>query len=129
MAIDSVTSTISAYASGGAQASQAQQTQQVQAPEKREPRPEERVERKEEPPRPVVNAQGQQTGTLINVIAFIFFALKGLVIWHLALLMAVGTIIGGYAGARLAKRIDQRYIRAFVICAGLFLSVWLFITP
>ncbi|MEN9478395.1 MAG: hypothetical protein RLZZ300_2536, partial [Pseudomonadota bacterium] len=24
---------------------------------------------KEEPPRPVVNAQGQQTGTLINVIA------------------------------------------------------------
>jgi uncharacterized protein len=68
-------------------------------------------------------------GTLINVIAFIFFALKGLVIWHLALLMAVGTIIGGYAGARLAKRIDQRYIRAFVICAGLFLSVWLFIKP
>jgi hypothetical protein len=66
MAIESVTSNISAYAGSGAQASQAQQAQQV---ERREPRPEERVERKEETPRPVVNAQGQQTGTLINVIA------------------------------------------------------------
>lgn len=45
------------------------QTQSVQAPEKREPRPEERVELKEEPPKPVVNAQGQQTGTVINVTA------------------------------------------------------------
>jgi ribosomal protein L12E/L44/L45/RPP1/RPP2 len=72
MAIDSVTSTISAYVNSGAQAGksqQAQQAQQAQQPETREPRPEERVERKEEPPRPVVNAQGQQTGTLINVIA------------------------------------------------------------
>jgi uncharacterized membrane protein YfcA len=68
-------------------------------------------------------------GTLINVIAFIFFAIKGLVVWHLAFLMAVGTILGGYMGARLAKRLDQRYIKAFVICAGLFLSVWLFIKP
>ena len=72
MAIQSVTSSISAYANGGAQTSQtqqAQQTQQAKQAEQREPRPEERVERKEEPPRPVVNAQGQQTGTLINVIA------------------------------------------------------------
>ena len=66
MAIQSVTSSISAYANGGAQTSQTQQAKQA---EQREPRPEERVERKEEPPRPVVNAQGQQTGTLINVVA------------------------------------------------------------
>lgn len=66
MAIQSVTSNISAYANTGTQASQTQQSQQA---EKREPRPEERVEKKEEPPRPVVNAQGQPTGTLINVIA------------------------------------------------------------
>lgn len=66
MAIQSVTSNISAYANTGTQASQTQQSQQA---EKREPRPEERVEKKEEPPRPVVNAQGQPTGTLISVIA------------------------------------------------------------
>ena len=72
MAIQSVTSNISAYANTGTQASQTQQSQQAlqaQQAEKREPRPEERVEKKEEPARPVVNAQGQPTGTLINVIA------------------------------------------------------------
>lgn len=69
MAIQSVASSISAYANTGAQASQTQQAQQTQQAEKREPRPEERVERKEEAPRPVKNAQGQETGTLVNVIA------------------------------------------------------------
>lgn len=67
MDIQSVTSSISAYANTAAQPSQTQQVQQ--AAEKREPRPEERVEFKEEAPRPVKNAQGQETGTLINVIA------------------------------------------------------------
>lgn len=65
-------------------------------------------------------------GTFINFIAFIFFAIKGLVVWDLALLMVVGAIVGGYGGARLAKRVDQNYIRAFVIAVGLFVSMWLF---
>ena len=48
-------------------------------------------------------------GTLINVIAFMFFAIKGLVIWHLAIFMAIGTIIGGFAGARgAADKVDFR---------------------
>lgn len=82
MAIDSVTSSVSAYLSAttqpatqtnqarqGQQAQQGQQTQQSQAVESK-PRPEERVERKEEPPpRPVVNVNGQKTGTLISVTA------------------------------------------------------------
>ena len=66
-------------------------------------------------------------GTFINVIAFIFFAIKGLVVWNLAVLMAIGAIIGGYVGARMAKRVDQRYIRAFVITVGAVVSVWLFL--
>jgi uncharacterized membrane protein YfcA len=66
-------------------------------------------------------------GTMINVIAFCFFALKGLVVWHLAFLMMLGAIVGGYAGARTAKRIDPRYVRAFVIVVGLGVSVWLFV--
>jgi uncharacterized membrane protein YfcA len=66
-------------------------------------------------------------GTMINVIAFFFFAVKGLVVWHLAILMTIGAIIGGYVGARTAKRVDQRYIRAFVITVGLVVSGWLFL--
>jgi len=59
-------------------------------------------------------------GTLINVIAFTFFAIKGPV-------MAAGAIIGGYVGARTAKRVDPQAIRIFVIIVGLFVSAWLFL--
>ncbi|MBS1198739.1 MAG: hypothetical protein H6R18_2524 [Proteobacteria bacterium] len=48
---------------------QAQRTLQSQPSERREPKAEERVEQKEEVPRPVTNAQGQTTGTVINVTA------------------------------------------------------------
>ena len=66
-------------------------------------------------------------GTLINVIAFAFFALKGLVVWNLALLMAVGAVAGGWIGARTARRIDQRWLRAFIIAVGVGASAWLFV--
>lgn len=69
MAIQSVTSNIGAYTNSATQTNQSQQTQQAQQAEKKEPPPQERVERAEEPPKPVTNAQGQRTGTLINVIA------------------------------------------------------------
>lgn len=71
MAIQSITSNVSAYTSPSTQTQigQTQQAQQTQQAEKREPRAEERVETQEEKPRPVTNAQGQRTGTLINVTA------------------------------------------------------------
>lgn len=74
-----------------------------------------------------MNALKTLLGTMINVIAFFFFAFKGLVVWPLALWMTLGAVIGGYVGARTAKRVDQRYIRAFVIVVGLFVSAWLLV--
>lgn len=65
-------------------------------------------------------------GTLINVIAFVYFAVRGLVVWPIAIVMGIGTIVGGFAGARLAKRIDQGALRGFVIVVGLVVSAWFF---
>lgn len=64
---------------------------------------------------------------LINGMALIYFIAKGLVVWHIAILMAAGAILGGYAGARLAKRVHQGYLRLFIVAVGLGVSVWLFI--
>jgi uncharacterized protein len=66
-------------------------------------------------------------GMLINVIAFVFFAAKGLVVWPLALLVGAGAVLGGWVGARTAKRVDQRWIRLFVIAVGAAVSVWLMV--
>jgi len=65
--------------------------------------------------------------TMINIIAFIFFAFKGLVQWPIAAVMAAGTILGGFGGARIARHINQKYLRWFVILVGLSVSIWFYI--
>ena len=64
--------------------------------------------------------------SVANGVALAYFIAKGLVVWPIAGLMAGGTILGGYYGARTAKRIDQKYLRLFVVVVGLLVSVWLF---
>jgi len=73
-----------------------------------------------------MNALKTMLATLINGIAVITFALLGTVAWPAALLMAGGAIVGGYGGAALARRIDPRAVRVFVIVVGLLLSAYLF---
>lgn len=69
MDVSSVSSGASAYTNAAKQLLQSQQAQQTPAVERREPRPEERVEKQEEGPKPVKNAEGQTTGSVISVTA------------------------------------------------------------
>ncbi len=70
MEVGSVSSGASAYSNSVKQATQPQQADQTQkVAERREPRPEERVEKTDEAPKPVKNAQGQTTGSVISVTA------------------------------------------------------------
>nr|BBH89684.1 UPF0721 transmembrane protein [Thermosporothrix sp. COM3] len=64
---------------------------------------------------------------IINGAAVVLFILRGAVVWPQALLMILGSIIGGYAGAYYARKIDPKYVRIFVICIGLGLSAYFFI--
>jgi hypothetical protein len=63
----------------------------------------------------------------INGVAAVYFALDGQVVWHLAALMAVGAVLGGYGGAWLAQRIGERMVRAVVIATGLGIGVWMLV--
>ena len=76
-----------------------------------------------------MNAVKTVLAAAINGVALIYFIIRGQVEWPLAILMAIGAIIGGYGGARLAKRVNQNYVRAFVVVAGLAVSTWLFLKP
>jgi uncharacterized membrane protein YfcA len=55
----------------------------------------------------------------INLAAALTFIAAGLVFWRLAALMAVGSILGGWGGARLAQRIGQGAVRWVVVAVGL----------
>ena len=74
-----------------------------------------------------MNALKNLNGMCINGIAAALFIAKGLVDWRLALLMAAGAILGGYAGAGTARRIGQKNVRRMVIAIGLALTVSLLV--
>ncbi len=63
----------------------------------------------------------------INGIAAIYFALSNAVAWNDVLVMTVGTIIGGYFGARVARRFGRVFVRRAVVVIGIVMSVALFL--
>ncbi len=57
-------------------------------------------------------------GLCLNSVAVLAFALTGLVRWPVALVMAVGAILGGYYGASAARYFGRLVIRRLVIIIG-----------
>jgi uncharacterized protein len=62
----------------------------------------------------------------LNAIALVAFIWAGLVQWPQASVMIVGAVLGGYGGARLAKRVDPAVVRGVVIAVGCLLTAWFF---
>ncbi|MBA3854250.1 MAG: hypothetical protein C0503_07530, partial [Gemmatimonas sp.] len=58
-------------------------------------------------------------GGVMNLVAVIIFALSGVVIWPVALAMALGAGIGGIGGSLLAQRVGQVWVRRSVVAIGL----------
>jgi uncharacterized protein len=61
----------------------------------------------------------------INGVAAIYFVFAGAVMWRDVGLMAAGSILGGYLGAGLAKKLGRKFVRGFVIAIGLTMTVLL----
>jgi uncharacterized protein len=63
----------------------------------------------------------------INGVAAAYFIVRGAVDWPAALILMVGAIAGGYAGARFARRIGREKARAAVVVIGLAVAILLFV--
>jgi uncharacterized membrane protein YfcA len=74
-----------------------------------------------------MNAVKGVLGFLINVIAAGYFILHGLIHWPAAGVMAAGSVIGGYSGARLAQKIPQQMVRHIITGIGLLLTALMFV--
>jgi uncharacterized membrane protein YfcA len=70
-----------------------------------------------------MNALKNMFAFLINGIAALVFVLSGAVNWPDVLLMAVGSVSGGYTGAGLALRLGSTFINRVVIAIGLIMSL------
>ena len=64
--------------------------------------------------------------SVINGAAVVIFIFSGLIYWPQALVMVGGAIIGGYAGATYAQRLNPQRVRQFVIVVGCVMTVIFF---
>ncbi len=74
-----------------------------------------------------INAQRNFLVVFINGVAAVFFIVRGAVDWPVALVIMIGAILGGYAGARLARYLPDLWMRRIVTAAGAFFSVYYFV--
>ena len=74
-----------------------------------------------------LNALKQAVAFTVNVAAAIFFLFSGQVVWSVALVMAVGALIGGIAGGKLAGRIKPSTLRWTVVTIGMIVSIIYFV--
>lgn len=71
----------------------------------------------------IANSIKNLLATSFTILSIFVFGIGGLIAWPQAIAMMVGSTIGGYAGGRLAKRINTRYLRGAVIVFGVVLSL------
>lgn len=75
----------------------------------------------------VNNALKNFLAAVVTSIAVCIFAFSGLVAWPYTLLAFSGAVIGGLAGAYIARWLSAIWLRRIVISLGLFLSIYYFI--
>jgi uncharacterized membrane protein YfcA len=74
-----------------------------------------------------MNAVKTFLAAVINAATVVVFVHDGLVNWELAAPMVVAAVAGGYAGARVARRLPAAYVRYAVIVIGFGLSAFYFV--
>jgi uncharacterized membrane protein YfcA len=70
-----------------------------------------------------LNALKQALSFSVNTAAAIFFLFSGQVVWSAVLVMAVGALIGGAVGGKLAGRIKPGTLRRIVVTVGVIVAI------
>jgi uncharacterized membrane protein YfcA len=73
-----------------------------------------------------VNALKNLNSFVLSLLSVLAFALAGAIVWPQAIWMMVLATAGGWAGARLAKRLPIQWVRWLVIATGLAMSAVFF---
>lgn len=73
-----------------------------------------------------MNAVKALLASCINGVAVLTFVIARVVEWPQAVVMIAGAIVGGYGGAYVARRLDSRLVRRFVILVGFTMTLYFF---
>lgn len=73
-----------------------------------------------------MNALKAGLGLLINGLAVAVFAISGQIAWLPAGVMIAGAIAGGFGGASLARKVDPKKVKPFVVAIGWIVTTGFF---
>jgi uncharacterized membrane protein YfcA len=73
------------------------------------------------------NAAKNLMGSLANVAAAVVFIASGMMSWKFAIALWFGSILGGYYGSALARRIPRNVLRLIIIGVGVYAAGYLFV--
>lgn len=65
-----------------------------------------------------VNAAKNALSLMVNSTAAVLFALIAPVDWWVVLLISLGSLLGGFLGARVGRRLPPRVLRVLIVCVG-----------
>ena len=74
-----------------------------------------------------INALKTVITTTANAVACITFIVSGAVEWRFCWMMMIACGVGGYVGARNARRISDRVLRPFIVVLGFALAIYFFL--
>ncbi len=66
-------------------------------------------------------------GTLVNGVAVVAFVIAGAVAWAPGGVMVVGGVVGGYAGAAIARRVEPSLVRRLVLVIAWSMTGYFFL--
>ena len=75
----------------------------------------------------VMNGMKSSLGVAINGMALATFLLSGAVVWIPGLVMVLGGVLGGYAGASAARRLPSGAVRPVVVLMSWGMSLYFFL--
>jgi hypothetical protein len=73
-----------------------------------------------------MNANRTLLGEAMNGAAIVCFIIAQKVWWVETSIMLVAAVAGGYAGARVARRVDPRWVRAAIVCVSVIVTIAFF---
>src|SRR5260370_30715341 len=67
-------------------------------------------------------------GGVINGVATVTFIVTRAIVWPQAIVMTVGSLLGGYSTAHFAQKLPQARVKSFVILGGTGITLYFFFT-
>lgn len=73
----------------------------------------------------VVNALKTLAILASNLVASLIFLVVADLDWTAVVLLAVGSVVGGYVGARIGRRLDPTLLRSLIVLVGVTAALWM----